>query len=87
MGTVKCHGTTTSLQGVQPDWPYAATCLKAHRFGSCQLHQCNDWSLVHLVIAVHMLTWLYIYAYLCAYLQERCGLCSYITHLKEVHLR
>ena len=87
MGTVKCHGTTTSLQGVQPDWPYAATRLTAHRFRSCQLRQCNNWSLVHLVTAVHMLTWLYIYIYMhvCVSIYKKGVdyLCSYITHLKK----
>ena len=87
MGTVKCHGTTTSLQGVQPDWPYAATRLTVHRFRSCQLRQCNNWSLVHLVTAVHMLTWLYIYIYMhvCVSIYKKGVdyLCSYITHLKK----
>ena len=60
----------------------------AHRFESCRLRQCNDWSLVHLVTdcaraykAIYMRVCVLIYKKGVDYL------CSYITHLKEVHLR
>ena len=84
MGTVKCHGTTTSLRGVQT----GQRRLLAHRFESCRLRQCNDWSLVHLVTNCAR-AYMAIYMHVCVLIYKKGVdyLCSYITHLKEVHLR
>ena len=70
------------------DWPDAATRLMTHRFESCRLRQCNDWSLIHLVTNCAR-AYMAIYMHVCVPIYKKGVdyLCSYITHLKEVHLR
>ena len=53
------------------------------------LHKiCNDWSLVHLVTNCAR-AYMAIYMHVCVLIYKKGVdyLCSYITHLKEVHLR